>query len=175
MELELFGNGWDLLEVALRAIIMYLFAVGLLRIFGKRTTMTTASFDLIVTVALGSLLASTIISTSRPLVQGMAAIAALVALQWVLSLGVSRSSIFERVVVSPARMLLKDGQILRANLREERLSTQQLEQSLRHSGYASKRSLQAAILESNGAISVIGQTEDSNELIEEEEIGSRSI
>lgn len=175
VELELFGSGEDLLEVAVRAVIMYLFAVGLLRIFGKRTTMTTASFDLIVTVALGSVLASTIVSTTRPIMQGMVGIAALVGLQWMVSMGVSRNKTIETIVVSPARMLLRDGKILRDNLLDERLSVEQLEQSVRHSGYASKRNLQAAILESNGAISVIEQSDGTNELVEKEEIGSRSI
>lgn len=175
MQLELFGSGGELLEVAVRAIIMYVFAVVLLRIFGKRTAMTTASFDLIVTVALGSVLASTIVSTSRPIVHGMLGVAALVAMQWLVSMGVSRSTVIENIVVSPARMLLRDGQILRANLREERLSVEQLEQNIRQSGYGSKEELRAAILESSGSVSVIQNSEAPQELVVKKEIGSRAI
>jgi uncharacterized membrane protein YcaP (DUF421 family) len=161
--------------VAARAVIMYFFAVALLRMFGKRTAMTTASFDLIVTVALGSVLASTIVSTNRPIVHGMLGIAVLVAMQWLVSMGVSRSTIVERVVVSPARMLLRDGQILRANLLEERLSVEQLEQNIRQSGYGSTENLQAAILESSGSVSVIENAEGPDELVVKKEIGSRAI
>lgn len=175
MQLEFVGGGADLLEVAARAVIMYVFAVALLRIFGKRTTMTTAGFDLIVTVALGSVLASTIVSTSRPLLQGMFGIAALVAMQWLVSIGVSRSRGIERIVVSPARLLLKDGEILRSNLLDERLSVEQLEQTLRQNGQGSVEQLRAAILESSGSISVIESTTGSDELVVKKEIGSRAI
>ncbi len=175
MELEIFGDGEELLEVAVRAIIMYIFAVTLLRMFGKRTTMTTAGFDLIVTVALGSVLASTIVSTSRPIVHGMLGILALVAMQWLVSMGVSRSTTVERVAVSPARMLLRDGQILRSNLLDERLSVEQLEQSIRQSGNGDRDDLRAAILESNGNVSVIQKTEEPQELVVKKEIGSRAL
>ena len=175
MQLDLIGDGGDLLEVMVRAVIMYFFAVALLRVFGKRTTMTTAGFDLIVAVALGSVLASTIVSTSRPIAQGMLGIAVLVILQWAMSMGVSRSTLIERVVVSPARILLRDGQILRSNLLEERLSVEQLEQNLRQSGYGSKQKIEAAILESSGNVSVIGKSDGPEELVVKKEIGSRSI
>ena len=175
MHLDFIGDGGDLLEVSLRAVIMYLFAVALLRVFGKRTTMTTASFDLVVTVALGSVLASTIVSTNRPIAQGMMAVAVLVILQWIVSMGVSRSLLIERVVVSPARILLRDGQILRSKLLEERLSVEQLEQNLRQSGYGSMEKIDAAILESSGSVSVIGKSDGPDELVVKKEIGSRSI
>ncbi|CAN5775831.1 DUF421 domain-containing protein [soil metagenome] len=175
MELEVFGGGYDILEVAIRGAIMYVFAVGLLRVAGKRTTMTTASFDFIVTVALGSVLASTVVSTTRPIAQGMVGIAALVALQWLVSLGVSRSATLERIVVSPAKLLLQDGKIIRSSLLEERLSVEQLEQTLRQSGYGSKEPIEAAILESSGSMSVIGDSNGPNELVAKKEIGSRAI
>lgn len=175
MELEIFGDSSEILEVAFRGVIMFVYSVALLRIFGKRTTMTTASFDFIVTVALGSLLASTIVSTTRPIIHGMAGILALVALQWLISMGVSRSNTIQRIVVSPASILLRNGEIRRSNLMDERLSVDQLEQNLRQSGFASKKGIEAAILESSGSISVIGDTEGPEELIEKKEIGSRAI
>lgn len=175
MELEIVGGNIDVLEIAVRAVIMYIYAVALLRIFGKRTTMTTAGFDLILTVALGSILASTIVSTSRPIFHGMAALMILVAAQWLLSLAVSRSTLAERIVVSPARVLLREGKVVRGALREERLSEEQLEQSIRLHGFSSFEGLRSAILESSGNVSVIDQSDGAAELVEKEEIGSRAI
>lgn len=175
MELELFGDSSELLEILVRALIMYVFAVGMLRIFGKRTTMTTASFDLILTIALGTIVASTIMSTTRPLIHGIAALTALAGLQWILSLGVSRSASVERFVVSPAKLLLRDGRIVTSNLMDERLSDAQLEQNIRQQGYATKDGLEAVVLESSGSVSVIATREGDAELIDKEEFNARAL
>ena len=175
MDLEFFGTGAAFVEVIIRAVMMYIFAVALLRIFGKRTTMTTASFDLIVTVALGSILASTVVSTSRPIFEGMAALTVVVAMQWLVSLGVSRSDTVQRIVVSPARLLLQDGQIIAEHLKTERLSIEQLDQNIRQEGFSTRDGLKAVVLESSGNVSVIEQTDHNDELINKEEIGSRGL
>jgi uncharacterized membrane protein YcaP (DUF421 family) len=115
------------------------------------------------------------VSTSRPIFHGMAALAVLVAAQWLLSLAVSRSPVVERIVVSPARVLLRNGEALQGNLREERLSEEQLEQSIRLHGFSSFEGLRSAILESSGNISVIDQSDGAADLVEKKEIGSRAI
>lgn len=175
MQLEFFGDSSELLEIAVRAIIMYVFTVAMIRFFGKRTTMTTAGFDLILTVALGSILASTIMSTTRPIFHGMLALAALAGLQWLLSFSVSRNDIIQRIVVSPAKILLEDGRIISSNLRAERLSLAQLEQKIRQQGFAHTNGLKAVILESSGNVSVIDQSEGEAELVDREDFQSRAL
>lgn len=171
-----FFNDWPSIgEIAVRTFIMYGYTVLLLRVAGKRTTMTLAGFDFIASVAMGTLVASTILSLTRPLLEGIVVLTLIVTLQWLVSFVVSRVPMVESLVVSPSRMLLENGQLYEDRLRSERLSREQFEQRVRNHGYASARSLAAVVLEPNGSVSVIGSTSGSEELIEQSEIGSRAL
>jgi len=81
-----FFNGWEpLLRTVLVGTCAYLALVVLLRISGKRTLSKMNAFDLIVTVALGSTLASVLTSKDVALLQGIAALALLILLQLVIT------------------------------------------------------------------------------------------
>ena len=86
MDLGLFG-GWAGMEGALvEAAVLYPYAVLLLRLAGKTTVGTARIFDFVSTVAMGTMVGSTIISKSIALTTGLAGLTALVALQWAVGL-----------------------------------------------------------------------------------------
>ena len=66
-----FGS-WDgLVRVVVGGVAAYAFLVALLRVSGKRTLSKLNAFDLVVTVALGSTLATVLLSKDVPVVEGM--------------------------------------------------------------------------------------------------------
>lgn len=85
MEQMLF-NGWDsILRTACLGVLAYVTLVLMLRLSGKRTLSKMNAFDFVATVALGSTLASTLLSKDASLAQGAAAFGVLILLQFVVT------------------------------------------------------------------------------------------
>ena len=82
----IFFNGWfTLLRTAVVGILAYAALVLFLRFSGKRTLAKMNAFDLVVTVSLGSTLATIALSADVALAQGLLALALLIALQFVMT------------------------------------------------------------------------------------------
>lgn len=168
MDIEWFGSNTHLIEIATRGVVMYVYTVLLLRIFGKRTTLTTAGFDLVVTIAAGTLIGSTVLSTTRPLAQGMVALAALFGLQWCASYVSSRSQTVETILMAPSRALLREGKVDHHQLSSERMSIKQLHQNIRQQGHNPDSHLDLVTLESSGMVSVLASIDDGNHKLQSE-------
>lgn len=82
----IFFNGWfALLRTAVVGVLAYAALVLFLRVSGKRTLAKMNAFDLVVTVSLGSTLATINLSANVALAQGLLALALLIALQFVMT------------------------------------------------------------------------------------------
>lgn len=82
----MFFSSWQSLErVLVVGVLAYVSLVLLLRVFGKRTLSKMNAFDLIVTVALGSILATALLSKSVGLAEGLLAFGTLIGLQFVIT------------------------------------------------------------------------------------------
>lgn len=82
----MFFDRWsDVARVVVLGVLAYTAMVVVLRVSGKRTLAKLNAFDLVVTVALGSVLATIALSSEVSLLEGFAAIAVLVVAQWVVS------------------------------------------------------------------------------------------
>jgi len=153
---KLFFDGWEpILRVIISVPIMYVAVVAFVRISGKRTTSQMNGFDWVVTVAMGSLVASGIISRSTPLVDTIVAIAALLALQYAVTYGLRRSDALARLVKSEPRLLVRDGQFLPDALAAERLTRGEILSSVRGQGVGSIEEVAAVVLETDASLSVI--------------------
>ncbi len=80
MDLGLFGGWGSMMGALIEAVVFYSYAVVLLRLAGKTTVGTARIFDFVSTVAMGTMVGSTIISSSIALTTGLAGLTALVAL-----------------------------------------------------------------------------------------------
>ena len=147
------------LDALMRALIVtplaYLAAVALLRISGKRSLAKLNAFDLIVTVALGSVLASTVTSSSTALLTGVTGFALLLLLQIVVSWLTSRRRVDTSVVRSEPTLVVRDGRFLPDALTEVRLTEDEVRQAVRSQGVGGLDQVAAVCLESDGSISVV--------------------
>lgn len=150
------GDATGIFETVVTAIAAYAALVILLRISGKRTLADMNAFDFIVTVALGSVLATTILSQSVSLVEGLVALATLVALQAIVASLAARSAAVRGAVKSEPTLLVRDGEILHDAMCRSRLSQAEIFAAIRASGRANVSEVAAVVLETNGDISVIG-------------------
>lgn len=150
-----FDSFSDLLRVIVVTPLAYLWLVVLLRVSGKRTLAQLNAFDFIVTVALGSTLATVLLSRSVSWTEGATALALLTGLQFVVAVLSVRSSWFRRTVTSAPSVLLRDGKPIHETLVRERVSEASLRQAVRQNGYGGLEEVALAVLENNGTISVI--------------------
>lgn len=151
----LFDNFSGLLRILVVAPLAYIWLVALLRLSGKRTLAQLNAFDFIVTVALGSTLATVLLSNSVAWAEGALALGLLAALQLVVALASVHMPRFRRVVTSAPTLLLRDGRPDDAVLARERISQEGLRQAVRSAGIGGLELVAAVVLESNGTISVI--------------------
>lgn len=150
-----FDSLHDLLRVVLIAMLAYATLVGVLRLAGKRALAKLNAFDLVVTVALGSTLATVLLSKDVSFLEGALAFAMLALLQWT----VSRLSItlpfFRDLVRSQPRILFEDGEYRRRAMREERVTEDEILAVIRSAGVGRIEDVAAVVLETDGTLSVI--------------------
>ncbi|MDG4782354.1 DUF421 domain-containing protein [Micromonospora sp. WMMD961] len=147
----------DLFRLTVIAVLTYPALVALLRVSGKRTLSKLNAFDLVVTVALGSTLATILLSRSVSLVEGLLALSLLVALQYGAAFLAVRWPPSQRLLKSTPTLLLRDGVLRHDVLRRVRISDSEIRQAARSQGHGDLTRLAAVVLETDGSLSVIGQ------------------
>lgn len=150
-----FNSAHDLVRVLVVGILAYAGCVFLLRISGNRTLSKMNSFDLIVTVALGSTLSSILLTSSISLAQGLLGLALLVGLQFLITwLSVRFGKVNQAVKTAP-RLLLRDGQMLRDAMKAARITQDEICTAVRQQGIGGLEKVAAVILETDGSLTVI--------------------
>lgn len=147
----------DLARVLIVGSVAYVSLILFLRVSGKRTLSQMNAFDLVVTVALGSTLATVLLSSEVSLAEGLLALALLVAMQYSIAWLSVRSSAVAGLAKSEPALLLYDGHILDSALRRERVTVSEVQAAVRAQGLAAPGDAFAVVLETNGNFSVISQ------------------
>lgn len=159
-----FENTDALVRTLVVGSLAYVALVLLLRVSGKRTLSKWNAFDMVVTVAFGSTLATALLSKDTTLAQGVLAFGLLVGLQWSITWLSVRSAKVENWVKARPRLLLFRGQLQTEALRQERVTTSELRAALRAQGLTALEDVEAIVLETDGSFSVIrewGQTDSA--------------
>lgn len=135
--------------------LAYAALVILLRVSGKRTLSKWNAFDLVVTVAFGSTLATVLLSKDTSLAQGVVAFALLILLQFAITWASVRSRRVRRWIKAEPRIVLFAGEFQRDALRAERVTEGEVRAALRAHGVSAVGAVYAVVLETNGSFSVI--------------------
>lgn len=151
----LFSSWSGVLRVLLVGTLAYAALVLILRASGKRTLSKMNAFDLVVTVALGSSLATVLLSREVAWIEGVSAFALLAGLQFALTWTSVRSATLRRLLKSQPTLVFYKGEFQTAALRRERLTEGEVRAAIRESGLDSLGSVEAVVLETAGDLSVI--------------------
>jgi len=150
----IFDSWSSLLRVLVVGTLAYAGLVALLRVSGKRTLAKLNAFDLVVTVALGSTLATVLLSRSVALADGLAGLLLLVGLQYGVAYVSVRSPRFDALVKSEPTLLLHRGRLLHRAMRGQRVTGEEVLSALRAAGIARVEDAGAVVLETDGTLSV---------------------
>lgn len=159
---DMFFSNWQTLgRTLVIGVLAYVLLILLLRISGKRTLSKMNAFDFVVTVALGSVLATILLNRDVALAEGVLALALLIGLQFVVTWSSVRVPWVKKVVTGEPRMLLHRGRCLPGAMRGVRITRDELLASVRQQGVASLEDLEAVVMETDGSLSVVKRSHDS--------------
>lgn len=154
----MFFDDWSGIgRTVLVGVAAYVGVVLFVRLAGKRTLSKLNAFDLIITVALGSTLATILLSKDVALAEGLTAFALLIALQFVITWMSVRTGAVPALVKSEPTLLVFRGRQRDAALRDQRVSEAEVLQAVRQGGYGRVSDVHAVVLETDGSFSVIGE------------------
>ena len=145
----------NILAVVLSCFIFYLLTILITRIVGLRSFTKFSSFDFLITLAMGALLASTVVSKNVALVEGLTALVSLFVFQIGLSQARVHWGFVRRWLDNSPVLLMADGQVLYDNLRAVHITEGELRAKLRGNNLYSYQQVKAVVLESSGDVSVI--------------------
>ena len=154
----MFFNTWsDLLRIVAVGAPAYVALLILLRLSGKRTLSKLNAFDLVITVAFGSCLASALLDRSLTLAEIVTAFALLVILQFIITWTSVRWSAVDRLVKAEPALLYHRGTYVRDAMKRERVTESEIGAAVREQGHADVGQIDSVILETDGSISVVAR------------------
>jgi len=159
---EWFNNSTEsLLAILLTAIGIYIALILFTRISGKRSFSKMSSFDFAVTVALGSIVATAILSKSVSLQQGVTGLGALYLIQITVAY-VRRYQAIRNMIDNKPTFLMRNGEILYENLKKCKVTESDFKAKLREANVIQLSEVKAVIFESTGDISVLHGSTDKD-------------
>lgn len=162
----MFFDGWTgLLRVAVVGPLAYFGLVLLLRVSGKRTLSKMNAFDFAVTVALGSTLATILLSKDVALAEGVTAFCILILMQFIVAWLSVRSKWVRGLVKSDPTLLFYKGEMLRDAMQCERITRSEIEAAIRAQGIASFEGVEAVVLETDGSLTVMNASTNQTDAV----------
>ncbi len=150
-----FENWFGIVRVLVVGGLAYGALILVLRVSGKRTLSKWNAFDFVVTIALGSTLATVLLSKDVKLAEGLIAFLLLVGLQFLITWISVRSKFADSLFKSSPTLLFRRGEFLEDKLRTTRVTESEVLAAIRASGFASLHDVEAVVLETDGSFSVV--------------------
>jgi len=162
MDNMFFQGSEGLVRTVVVGALAYVGLILLLRLAGNRTLSKLNAFDLVVTVALGSILATILLNEDVALAEGMVAFGVLMALQYLVTWSSVRFAWVRNTVTGEPALLFHDGRMLPQAMRRARVTRDEIRASVREAGIPSLSSVKAVVLETDGSISVVERASGGN-------------
>lgn len=150
------GQEISALQMSLRAVLIFLLGVLIVRFAATRAFGKWSPLDIIFAVIVGSNL-SRALTGSAPFVPTLTATVILVALHGLLAMGAARWSWLSALTKGASVQLVRDGEPDEAAMRRAGIGEGDMRMALRDAGHANLETVRSASLERNGDISVISK------------------
>ncbi len=161
-------NGWESLgRVEVYAVVSFLLTIALIRVLGKRTISKMNPSDFVFTVALGSIIANWVLQSPVSLVDGIAATATMLLLQFGIERLTTRAEAIRRAAEGAPALLVYRGELLTDSMHRHDVNPKEINNALRQHGLTRVQDAGAVVLEIDGTFSVIRPDEVHHELLEE--------
>lgn len=155
MENIWFDSWQSIIRIICVTSVAYISIVFLLRVSGKRTLSKMNAFDFVVTIALGSTLASVALNESIPLANGMTAIGLFIGLQFLFTWMSVRIKKLKTIITSKPSLIFYKGEFLHQAMKRERITIEEVYSAARKNSISSLDDIEMVILETTGDLAVI--------------------
>ncbi|MDQ3291738.1 MAG: DUF421 domain-containing protein [Bacteroidota bacterium] len=143
------------LQVAYRAVAVYLFIILAIRLFGKKELSQLSVIDLVFILLISNAVQNAMVGPDTTLAGGLIAAGALFLTNYILKLTVYKSRTWSKFLQGEPVMLIYKGQLKSDNMRKVHLSVAELEGAAREHGVEHLREVDLAVLEIDGNISIL--------------------
>ena len=148
---------YNYVQVAGRAVAVYLFIILAIRLFGKKELTQLSVVDLVFILLISNSVQNAMVGPDTTLTGGLTAAAALFLTNYILKLTIYRSRLWSKLIQGEPVMLIYKGKLKVENLRKVHLSRTELEVAAREHGLLALNEVDLAVLEIDGNISILTQ------------------
>ncbi|MBB1432330.1 DUF421 domain-containing protein [Pseudoalteromonas sp. SG43-4] len=162
----MFFESWsEITRIVTTTLIIYPFLILATHLLGKRSFAKMNNFDWIITVAVGSILGSAILLKDVVIVEVLVAVSLLLFLQYLLTWISAHFSTFDKVVKTSPQLVFFDGEYIEAAMKDTRLTSTEVEGSVRKAGFGDLSTVMAVVFEADGELSIVPKSENYDQLI----------
>lgn len=151
-------EGKFMLVILIRTLILYVVVVISVRIMGKRQIGEMQPSELVVAIMISDLASVPMQTIDIPLISGIIPVLTLIIAEVTMAYISLKSKKARKIITGEPSILIYNGRINEAELRKQRFSLNDLLEQLRISGYPDLAEVDAAVLETNGQLSIIPKT-----------------
>lgn len=153
--MELFELSMPWWEFVLRALVVYVALLVMVRLSGKRSVGQFTPFDMILLILLGTAVQNSLIGKDVSLLGGLVLAGTLIAMNHVVGWVTARSRRIHGLVEGLAVKIIEDGVLDKDQLRKQGVSEMDLEEALRRAGLEHVSEVRRGWLETDGHITLI--------------------
>jgi uncharacterized membrane protein YcaP (DUF421 family) len=143
------------MDIAIRAIVLYAFVILVMRVTGRRELSTLGPVDLVLLIVVGDAIQQGLTQDDYSVTGAVIAVSTLATMQVATSYLAFRSKRARRILEGNPIVIIQDGAFVTRNLRRERMTVDEVSESMRLEQIGSVEQVEWGILESNGSISFI--------------------
>ena len=143
------------MDLAIRAVVLYLFVVFIMRVTGRREISSLTAVDLVLLIVLGDAIQQGLTQDDYSVTGAIIVVSTIAVLQLGTSYLTFRSRRLRRIIDGIPVVLVDGGEVIEANLRRQRLTEDDLTEEMRLQQIASFDDIRWAVLEANGHISFV--------------------
>jgi uncharacterized membrane protein YcaP (DUF421 family) len=149
-------------EFVIRAAIVYVFLLVILRLTGKRQVGQLAPFDLVLLLILSNAVQNSMNGGDNSITGGIILTLTLVTLHWIVATLTYRNKTLESLIEGRPVLLIHNGHVDKRAVRRVHMTTHELEAALRAEGCTCPSDVRFAVLENSGRISVVLRNRDDS-------------
>lgn len=149
-------NGWrPLAHIAVIGLVGYAALILFLRLSGKRTLSRMNAYDMVMTMALGSVLTKAMLTPDQSVSETVFTIALLIFFQYAVSFAAFRWRWAAFLAAPKPTVLYHGGRFLEDAMKRERVRRSEIEDTVKEKGLADMAMVDTVILAANGELSVL--------------------
>ncbi len=159
-----------MLTLLIRTVLIYIIVTAALRVMGKRQVSDMQTSELVITLIISEVASLPLENAERPLLNSLVPIMMIVAIELLVSLLMMKSRKVRALICGHPIVVIKDGEIIESELRRLRITREDLYSLLREKDVSDEKDVRYGIIEPNGSLSVLTDSDLSNNRIASAEL-----